>query len=245
MGGGLVVKKACLGLLAVLLSSLVLAVGCGGGGDGDGATTPETLPPADEVLPKVVQRVEEVESFHFRLEHENGLSPIPLNLKLRTAEGDIQVPDRMKAELEADAGGALLRVEVIGIGEEGWITNPFNRQWQALPKGTTISAIFDPAAGITAIANSLENVSVAGVEKVEGEDTYLLQGQVDSAALEAAAPIAEPGLTVTVKLWVQTEDYSILQVRLEGPFAPDEPANIVRILHLSKFDEPVSIEPPV
>jgi hypothetical protein len=85
---------------------------------------------------------------------------------------------------------------------------------------------------------------VAGVEKVAGVNTYLLEGQVDSGVLEAAAPIAEPGLTVNVKLWVDTSDYTIRQVRLEGPFAPDEPDNIVRTLILSKFDEPVSIEPP-
>lgn len=237
--------KRWFGLLAVLVGGLALASACGGGGEDGAEPTPRTLPQADEVLPRVVERVGTVQSFHFRLEHENGLSPIPLDLKLRTAEGDVQVPDRMKADLEADAGGALLRVKVIGIGEEGWITNPFSREWQALPTGTTISSIFDPAAGITAIADSLENVRVTGAEKAEGADAYLLEGQVDSGALEAAAPIAEPGLTVTVKLWVDVEDYTIRRVRLEGPFAPDEPANIVRILFLSRFDEPVSIEPPV
>ena len=138
----------------------------------------------------------------------------------------------------------LLRVEVIGIGDEGWMTNPFSHQWQSLPKGTTISAIFDPAAGIQAVAGSLQDVSVAGVEKVGGDNTYLLEGQVDSGVLKAAAPIAEAGLTVNVKIWVGVDDYNIRQVRLEGPFAPGEPENIVRILSLSKFDEPVSIEPP-
>jgi hypothetical protein len=95
------------------------------------------------------------------------------------------------------------------------------------------------------VARSLDNVSVDGVENVGGSDTYLLEGEVDSGVLKAAVPIAEPGLTVTVKLWVDVEDYSILQVRLEGPFAPDEPENIVRILQLSNYDESVSIEPPV
>jgi hypothetical protein len=114
-----------------------------------------------------------------------------------------------------------------------------------LPEGTVISAIFDPAAGINAVANSLEDVSVVGIENVGGHDTYRLEGHVDSGVLEAAAPIAEPGLTVTVKVWADVEDYTIRQVRLEGPFAPDEPPAIVRILILSKFDEPISIEPPV
>jgi len=237
------VRKAWFGLLAMLLGALALAAACGGGGE-EAAPTPATLPQAEEILPKVVERVGAVKSFHFRLEHENGLSPIPLGLKLRTAEGDISVPDRMRAELEADAGGALVRVEVIGIGDQGWMTNPFSRQWQPLPKGTTISAIFDPAAGIQAVARSLQEVRLAGVEKVGGDNTYLLEGKVDSGVLEAAAPIAEPGLTVNVKVWVDVEEYTIRQVRLEGPFAPGEPENIVRILFLSKFDEAVSIESP-
>jgi len=237
------VRKACFGLLAMLVGALALVAACGGGGE-KAAPTPANLPSADEILPKVVERVGALKSFHFRLEHENGLTPIPFDLKLRTAEGDVQVPDRMKAELETDVAGALLRVEGVGIGDEGWMTNPFSHDWQSLPKGTTISAILDPAAGIHAVAGSLQDVRVAGVEKVGGDNTYLLEGQVDSAVLKAAAPIAEAGLTVNVKIWVGVDDYNIRQVRLEGPFAPGEPENIVRILSLSKFDEPVSIEPP-
>ena len=125
------------------------------------------------------------------------------------------------------------------------MTNPFSREWQPLPAGTTISAIFDPAAGIQAVAGSLQEVRVVGVEKVGGDNTYLLEGQIDSGVLKAAVPIAEPGLTVNVKVWVGVDDYNIRQVRLEGPFASGEPENIVRILILSNFDEPVSIEPPV
>jgi hypothetical protein len=237
------VRKASFGLLAILLAALALAAACGGAGE-KATPTPANLPQADEVLPKVVERVATVKSFHFRLEHENGLSPMPMNLKLKTAEGDIQVPDRMQAKLEAEAAGALMRVEVIGIGDQGWMTNPFSHEWQALPEGTTISAIFDPAAGIQAVAGSIQGARVTAVEKVGGDNTYLLEGQVDSGVLKAAAPIAEPGLTVNVKVWVGVDDYTIRQVRLEGPFAPGEPENIVRILSLSKFDEPTSIEPP-
>jgi hypothetical protein len=237
-------RKRWFGLLAALIGALALAA-CGGGGGQKATPTTGALPPAGETLSRVVDRVATVKSFHFRLEHENGLSSIPLDLKLRTAEGDVQVPGRIQAKLDAEAGGALLRVEVIGIEDKAWMTNPFSREWQELPKGTTISAIFDPAGGIQAVARSLQDVSVDGVENVGGSDTYLLEGKVDSGVLKAAAPIAEPGLTVTVKLWVDVEDYTIRQVRLEGPFAPGEPANIVRILHLSNFDEPVSIEPPV
>jgi hypothetical protein len=237
-------RRRWFGLLAVLIGALALAA-CGGGGGQKAKVTTGALPSASEILSGVVDRVATVKSFHFRLEHENGFSPIPLDLKLRSAEGDVEVPGRIRAKLDAEAGGALLRVEVIGIEDKAWMTNPFSREWQELPKGTTIKAIFDPAEGIQAVARSLQHVSVSGLDNVGGSDTYLLEGDVDSGVLKAAVPIAEPGLIVIVKLWADVEDYSILQIRLEGPFAPDEPENIVRILHLSNFDESVSIEPPV
>jgi hypothetical protein len=229
-----------------LLPSLVLAgflaVACGGGNGGEG-TTP--LPAAEDVLARLVARVDELQTFHFRLEHENGTSPIPLGLELETAEGDVVVPDRMKAEIRAKAGGAGVEVEVIGVGDEGWMTNPFSRQWQPLPEGTNIRDVFDPAAGIKAVVGALANVVVVKEEEIGGTSTYLIEGEVDSGVLQAAAPIAEPGLTVLVKTWVGSEDSLPRRIRLEGPFAPGEPDNIVRKLELSDFDEPLTIEPPL
>ncbi len=190
-------------------------------------------------------RVDALKTFHFRLEHENGTSPIPLGLDLETAEGDVVVPDRMSAEIEAKANGAVVQVKVIGVGDKGWITNPFSRKWQALPEGTNIKDVFDPAAGVKAVVGALTNAKVVKEEKVAGVSTYLVEGEVDSGVLEAAAPVAEPGLTVAVKAWVGVDDSLPRRIRLEGPFAPGEPDNIVRKLDLSRFDEPLTIEPPI
>ena len=225
-------------LVALLVTAL--AVSCGG--DEEKAEGP--LPSAEEAVTRLVERANAVESFHFKLDHEGGLSPIPLGLKLKTAEGDIAVPDRLKAKIEAQ-NGAVVNVDIIGIGDKAWMTNPFSRQWQELPSGVTIRNIFDPAAGIRAVTATLKSVSVAPGEEVAGVVTYRIEGDVDSAVLEAAAPIAEPGLTVHVVAWVDREDFTIRRIRLEGPFSPDEPAGIVRILELSRFDEPVQIEPPL
>ena len=76
------------------------------------------------------------------------------------------------------------------------MTNPFNRQWQPLPSGTTIKDIFDPAQGVKAIIGSLQNAQVTGQEKVGGAQTWHVEGTIQSDALTTAVPIAEPGLTV-------------------------------------------------
>jgi hypothetical protein len=151
----------------------------------------------------------------------------------------------MSAKLEAKAGQQTVNVNVIGIGDEGWITNPFSREWQPLPSGTTIKDIFDPAAGVKAIVGSLQGAQVTAEEKVEGTLCYRVEGTIASDVLTAAAPIAKPGLTVGIKVWIGKDDSRIYQVYLVGPIAPDEPSNIVRRITLSKFDEDITINSPI
>ena len=154
------------------------------------------------------------------------------------------VPDRMDAKVEAKVGDQTVKVEIIGVGDQGWMTNPFNRQWQPLPSGTTIKDIFDPAQGVKAIIGSLQDAQVIGQEKVDGVQAWHVKGSVQSDVLTVPVPIARPGLTVGIEVWIGVDDSLIRQVYLEGPIAPGEPDNIVRMLALSDFGENVSIESP-
>jgi LppX_LprAFG lipoprotein len=231
----------------VLASVIVVALSaCGGGGGGgtQSSTPTGTLPPASSVLPGAVQAFGSLQTFHFSLTHENGTSPIPNGLQLVSADGDVMVPDRMDAKVEAKVGDQTVKVEIIGVGDQGWMTNPFNRQWQPLPSGTTIKDIFDPAQGVKAIVGSLQDAQVVGQEKVGGAQTWHVKGSVQSDVLTVAVPIARPGLTVGIEVWIGVDDSLIRQVYLQGPIAPGEPDNIVRMLALSDFGENVSIEPP-
>ena len=229
--------------VAAMICAVILLAACGGGG---GTSTPAgTLPPASSVLPAAVQVFDTLQTFHFSLTHENGTSPIPNGLQLVSADGDVIVPDRMHANIEAKVGNQTVRVEVIGVGDQGWITNPFNREWQPLPSGTTIKDIFDPAQGVKAIIGALQNAQVAGQEKVDGAETWHVTGSVRSDALTTAVPIARPGLTVNIEAWIDVDSSLIRRVYLEGPIAPNEPANIVRKLSLSDFGEDVTITSPL
>jgi hypothetical protein len=230
--------------LALFAVAIVILSACGGGGGGGTPTSTGTLPPAVSVLPAAVQAFSSLQTFHFSLAHENGTSPIPNGLQLVSADGDVIVPDRMDANIEAKVGDQTVKVEIIGVGDQGWMTNPFNRQWQPLPSGTTIKDIFDPAQGVKAIIGSLQNAQVVGQEKVGGAQTWHVKGSVQSDVLTVPVPIARPGLTVGIEVWIGVDDSLIRQVYLEGPIAPGEPDNIVRQLALSDFGENVTIEAP-
>jgi hypothetical protein len=209
----------------------------GAGGPAQGDLT------ADEVLQRAAETAQGVESFHFVLTHENGTTPLPLELDLVSAEGDIAVPDRMQAEVEADALGLNVNVQVIGIEDRTWVTNPFTRAWQELP-GTNIRDFADPAALVSGILPAIEGASLSDGGTVDGVETHLVTGQIDSAALQDALGIAEPGRDVRVEAWIGVDDMLPRQVRLIGPLSEAESADVVRQVELSRFDEPVEIIPP-
>ena len=194
---------------------------------------------ANEILARSVVAVEELSAFHFRLSHENGTTRILLNLALESAAGDVVLPDRLKAEVEAKAGSISVRVEVISIGDETWITNPFTRRWQR-QRGVSASDIADPSELVRGLVLALEEVRLVGQTRIDGTTAYRLDGVIDSGALTEAFGSTEVG----VELWIGAADFLPRRARLSGRLSDGEAADIVRQLDLSDFDAAVEIQPP-
>jgi hypothetical protein len=210
----------------VFLAFVAVVLACGGG-DNDNASGDDP----QAILNSSVAAVGNVDSFHFRLDHENGSTPMPLSLDLTSAEGDIVVPDRLKAELRAKAVALNIRLDVIAIGNDTWITNPFSRRWERLP-GAALTDIANPAALVSTLVEGLQDVQLA------------LQGSMDSAALAEALPIAQPGYSPAVDLYIGQSDSLPRRARISGPLSSGEADNIVRQVDFSRFNEPVTIQAP-
>ena len=228
-------------LIPFLTLVSVLLLACGGGGDSsESADTEKT---ASEILTDASKASASVTSFHFKLSHQNGSTPLPLNLSLESAEGDIGVPDKLAADVKADAAGINVSVKVIGINNETWVTNPFTRNWQRLG-GTNIRDFADPAALVTGLLPDIKDPQLQGREDVDGASTYRLTGTMESAALTDALGIAEPGHTVRVEEWIGVDDSLPRRVKLSGRLSDDEKENVTRQVDLSRFNQPVDIKAP-
>ena len=226
-------------VLLSLALLMAIAAACGGGG---GEST-DGIDPA-QVLEMSSTAVRDVETLHFVLEHENGTTALPFSIgELVSAEGDVIVPDRLSGELRAKAASVSVRVDVIGIGDDTWITNPFSRRWEKLD-GITVADIANPTALIDALVQNLKDVQVTGREDLEGEPSDRLEGKLDSGVLAGSLPGAEPGHELDVTLWVATSDHLPRRARIRGRLSGKEPEDIVRELSLSKYNEPVQIDAP-
>lgn len=245
-------KRAALGALLTVLATLIVACGNDNtqneAASGTVAATPSRPDPAALAM-QAADRIEAVTSFHFLLQHENGGTPIVLNLSMTRAEGDIVKPDRLRSDVEAVAtqlGNANVKVKVINVGDQAVISNPFNpRQWVPLPGENRLADIFDPGAGTTAALRAAKDLQITGEETLNGVKVWRVEGNVDATALSAvASTIAEPGYTVKGTAWIGQAQPLVYRVRLEGPLGSQDPPNIVRIIDLSRFDEDFTIELP-
>jgi lipoprotein LprG len=231
---------------AASAATLVLAVllaACGGGSGG--ATSPGAN--AQEILAKSASRFSSVKTFHYRLEHENGYIPVDLgalSLHLTSAEGDEAVPSRITADVQGKLGPTNVHVNVIGIDDKTWITNPFTRSWQSAPGTASIQDLVDPVGLVKALASSLQQAKVDGMETVDGVQAYRISGTLSSDALTKSLAFAEGGRTLNVEAWIGKDDSLPRKARLKGALIADDKADTVRQISLSKFDAPVTIQPP-
>jgi hypothetical protein len=229
-------------LPCLLLSALLLA--CSGDDAPDEASPTATPESAEALLARAATAVEDVTSFHFRLTHKNGTTPLPLNLALETAEGDVVIPGKLSAEIEAKAVGSIpVSVDVIAIDDETWITNPFNRRWQRLP-GSGVRDFADPEALVKSLVAAVQDPRIDGGSTIDGVRTVKLVANIDAGLLREALAIARAGNEVQVEAWVGAEDGLPRRIRIIGPLSSGENDDVSRQIDLSRFDEPVEISPP-
>jgi lipoprotein LprG len=221
-------------LLAAVLG-LALA-GCGGGGD-------EAALSAEEIVDRAVEATGAVTSFHFVLD----LGDLPLagsGLSIARAEGDVVVPDRVRATFSGSFGGIGIESELVLVGEDDFLKDPLTGRWRTLEIGTSPLDYFDPARGVLAVLESVGDLELAGTEEVGGAEAYRLTGTASAKELSPLLAVAPSDRTVPVEVWVGADDFLLRRLRVDGPVAEGEPEDAVRTVEVSRFDEPVEIEPP-
>src|SRR3712207_215387 len=114
-------SRAVLGAL-LAIATVVVACGDDGGRDQAASGTATGTPARPDPSALAMQAADQIEattSFHFLLQHENGGTPIVLNLEMTRAEGDLVKPDRLRADVEAvgkQLGNAHVQVKGGKIG---------------------------------------------------------------------------------------------------------------------------------
>jgi LppX_LprAFG lipoprotein len=238
-------------LLAALLPALA-ACGSKKSGSGNGnalRATPAVAratpsPTPQDLLNAAIANTEALKTFHFVLTHENGTTPIAQGIQMRKADGDFAKPDRFKATVSGTAaGGFAIDAKVISVGDKLWIAL-IGTRYLPLENSVGAAAILDPNNGVLKALRGVKSPAYAGSDRVNGVEMTIVEGTIDAGDLVALDAGAQAGKPVKGRVWIGTTDRHLYRLRLEGPLNDQEPANIVRQIDLSQFDEIIDIQPP-
>lgn len=205
-------------------------------------------PPAElsaaDVMSKASEALRNASSVHFRLVSTGGMMAIGTGLAARSIEGDVVRPDRLKATVVSTFGSLTVTLGFMIVGTHAYITNPITKKWEALPGEAAAPNLLDPDRGASALLKRVTQLKKLANEAVDSVDCYHVTGVVGASLI--AGLVGAPGSSTSLAgdVWVSTTDFLVRQIRLAGPIASNEPAQIERTLVLSNYNEKITIEPP-
>lgn len=223
--------SAVLATVALLLA--LAAAGCGKGGG----------PSAAEIVSQSAATTSAVKTFHLLVSFENVPTPSS-GLGLTIVDGDVAVPDKLEARVGGTFHGVPLTSELIVIGQQHFLKDPFSGKWTKVAVAMTPVAFFDPTKGVLAVIKSARDIRDDGSEDVGGVACHRLKANVPASALTPLLGNTASAKLLAVELWIGKSDKLLRRVRLSGPIAAGEASSTQRTVELSAFDEPVQITAP-
>src|SRR6266516_3231331 len=121
------------------------------------ANTP--IPTTQQLLANLQKNFRAVSSFHVILQVKNP-GPAPSDrVHIRTANGDVLMPDKVKAQASVMLSGQPVTVNLISIGSNQFITDPITGQWRVIKGVLDPRTLTNPNTGLISLIGKLQNVS--------------------------------------------------------------------------------------
>ena len=184
----------------------------------------------------------------FDLFHEDdGSSQLFPGVELTRVEGDVDMPDRFAVSAEAISlfPRSFVRIDVVVSGDQALMTDFLNREkWNPFPIESLPFNFANLGRTLSDIILSMAALSLVGQESVDGVPSRRIRGTVGSAALAPLVPEAAEGFVLTMDLWIGEKKSLLRRVRIEGQILSTDQQDLVRVLRIRDFDEPVEITLP-
>jgi lipoprotein LprG len=201
-----------------------------------------TPPDASTLLKQSSQQMLQLKGFHFQMTISGFTSSEPV----QSAQGDAHPPD-LHARVNLKEGTVLLEVEVVFAAGNIFLKS-FTGGWQQLTAAQVAQffdarALFDPQTGLFAAMRDTTSPKRGNSEKIDGHDTYPVDGQVSAARMHQLLTLIRDQGSYRATYWVESQGSNLWRARLTGKLF--DAANDATItFDFSNHDHPVSVTPP-
>ncbi|GAC1391542.1 MAG: hypothetical protein NVS4B11_30800 [Ktedonobacteraceae bacterium] len=240
-----------LACLAVCLASMLLVTGCTLPWRHHATTNANTKaanapkPTASQLLASLQKSFRATHSFHVTMQVQN---PGPIeqdHIQIRTANGDVSMPDKVKAQATVIMSGQALTVNLISVGDNQFITDPVTGQWRVIKGVLDPRTLTNPNTGIISVVGKVQNVSQPISAVVGGNPCWRIAGQLSAkdVAFFTGGGVPDGTLLQTVAC-IGKGDFLPYFVSVTGQAAAGDTPQTTRIFTMSNYNENINIVAP-
>lgn len=206
-------------------------------------TPTEALSEEEQFLQDVADRWAETDTVHFELDIDGTVHLDANNtIELESAGGDLARPDRAAAEADISIGFADFDVSIIVIGDDAYMTNFLNGDWERAPGGFDFNPalLFDDSEGIANVLREMREPELLGTEQIDGREAQHTTGLVSQGVIDDLVAGSLTGNDIRIDVWADAENNDLLRITLAEP--GDDP--VVWAIDFSNHNRELNIQAP-
>jgi hypothetical protein len=204
-----------------------------------------TSTPQSQALLKAAQdKFNAAKSFHFIMQADNlGTAPQDV-LNVKNAEGDVQRPDKLSATGFVTVNGLSVNTKIVIVGGRAWYELPI-LGFQEDDEYADFIQIFDAKNGVGNLLTQLKNPGAPQDSTVNNVACWKITGDVDAQLVSTLlGGQASANAAPKVSVCIGKSDSRLYSATIVGPVIQGDKTNTTRTFYLSKYDQPVNIQPP-
>jgi hypothetical protein len=209
------------------------------------ASTLGAKPTAQQLIAAAQKNFRTVTAFHVSMKVENLGTAASGDIQIRSADGDVVMPDKVKASADVLFSGQVVGVELVSIGDTQYITDPITGQWRVVKGVLDASTLTNPDTGIISLASKLTNLSQPVDDVVNGTPCWRFTGQLNAQVLAFLTGGGMPaGTMLSTSICVGKADALPYQLAVTGEAAQGDTAQTTRTFNISNYNENITITAP-
>jgi LppX_LprAFG lipoprotein len=234
-------------LLLCVASALLLA-GCSLPWQHSNTTAQAAIgpkPTTQQLLTALQKNFRTVSSFHVVMQVDNAGTPPSGSIQIRSANGDVIMPDKVSASANIILSGQAVAVKLISIGSHQYVTDPITGQWRPITGVLDPRTLTNPNTGLISLVGKVQNLSQPGDDSVNGTPCWRVSGQLDAKYLAFLTGGGVPaGTMLQTSVCIGKADGLPYEVKVVGMAAKGDTSNTTYSFELSNYNENVSITAP-
>jgi hypothetical protein len=210
-----------------------------------GASSVAPKPTAEQLIAALQKNFRSVTSFHVVMQTQNLGPATSSQVQIRSASGDIIMPDKIKAQATVILSGQAVTVNLISIGDTQYITDPITGQWRTIKGVLDPRTLTNPKTGILSLVGKLEKLTGPTDDVVGGVPCWRITGELDAKYIAFFTGGGVPaGTMLETSGCIGKADGLPYQLSVTGEAAPGDTPQTVRSFNVSDYNENISITAP-